>query len=78
MSTRTAGLALSLARNEASRPEVTASFESYDPSRDPSMRPSPFQAYVRVQFGCVNSHHAAAYSRGRSALTAHSQSCSRV
>jgi tRNA-2-methylthio-N6-dimethylallyladenosine synthase len=47
-----AQLALSLARNEASRPEVTASFESYDPSRDPSMRPTPFQAYVRVQFGC--------------------------
>src|SRR5213080_1104958 len=38
--------ALSLARHEASRPEVTASFESYDPSRDPSMRPTPFQAYV--------------------------------
>lgn len=47
-----AQLALSLARNEASRPEVTASFESYDPSRDPSMRPTLFQAYVRVQFGC--------------------------
>lgn len=45
-------LALSLARHEASRPEVTASFESYDPLREPSMRPTPFQAYVRVQFGC--------------------------
>src|SRR5262245_44788419 len=45
-------LALSLARNEASRAEVTASFESYDPMRDPSMRPTPFQAYVRVQIGC--------------------------
>jgi tRNA-2-methylthio-N6-dimethylallyladenosine synthase len=45
-------LALSLARNEASRPEVTASFESYDPMRDPSMRPTPFQAYVRIQVGC--------------------------
>ena len=45
-------LALSLARSEASRPEVTASFESYDPLRDPSMRPTPFQAYVRVQIGC--------------------------
>jgi tRNA-2-methylthio-N6-dimethylallyladenosine synthase len=47
-----AQLALSLARNEASRHEVTASFESYDPMRDPSMRPTPFQAYVRVQIGC--------------------------
>src|SRR5262245_63183451 len=44
--------ALSLARNEASRHEVEASFESYDPLRDPSMRPSPFQAYVRVMIGC--------------------------
>ena len=45
-------LALSLARNEASRLEVEHSFESYDPMRDPTMRPSPFQAYVRVQIGC--------------------------
>lgn len=45
-------LALSLARNEASRDEVTASFESFDPMRDPSMRPTPFQAFVRVQIGC--------------------------
>src|SRR5213080_431254 len=44
--------ALSLARNEASRHEVERSFESYDPMRDPSMRPSPFQAYVRIQIGC--------------------------
>src|SRR5262249_7112092 len=35
--------ALSLERNAASRPEVEASFERYDPMRDPSMRPSPFQ-----------------------------------
>jgi tRNA-2-methylthio-N6-dimethylallyladenosine synthase len=45
-------LALSLDRKEASRPEVEASFESYDPLRDPSMRPSPFQAYVRIMIGC--------------------------
>ncbi|MFM7151998.1 MAG: MiaB/RimO family radical SAM methylthiotransferase, partial [Gemmataceae bacterium] len=45
-------LALSLARNEASRHEVAASFESFDPMRDPSMRPTPFQAFVRVQIGC--------------------------
>lgn len=45
-------MALSLARSEASRHEVEASFESYDPSRDPSMRPTPFQAFVRVQIGC--------------------------
>jgi tRNA-2-methylthio-N6-dimethylallyladenosine synthase len=44
--------ALSLARNEAPRQEVERSFESYDPMRDPSMRPSPFQAYVRIMIGC--------------------------
>ncbi len=45
-------LAVSLARNEASRVEVERSFESYDPLREPSMRPTPFQAFVRTQFGC--------------------------
>jgi tRNA-2-methylthio-N6-dimethylallyladenosine synthase len=45
-------LALSLDRNEGSRWEVGRSFESYDPLRDPSMRPSRFQAYVRIMIGC--------------------------
>jgi tRNA-2-methylthio-N6-dimethylallyladenosine synthase len=45
-------LALSLGRADAGRTEVERSFESYDPLRDPSMRPSPFQAYVRVMIGC--------------------------
>lgn len=45
-------MAVSLGRAEASRPEVTESFESYDPLREPGMRPTPFQAYVRTQFGC--------------------------
>ncbi|HXG11738.1 MAG TPA: tRNA (N6-isopentenyl adenosine(37)-C2)-methylthiotransferase MiaB [Gemmataceae bacterium] len=45
-------LALSLDRKAASRPEVERSFESYDPLRDPSMRPNRFQAYVRVMIGC--------------------------
>jgi tRNA-2-methylthio-N6-dimethylallyladenosine synthase len=44
--------ALSLARNEAPRREVEHSFESYDPLREPSMRASPFQAYVRIMIGC--------------------------
>src|SRR5437016_6715458 len=44
--------ALSLDRKESSRPEVECSFESYDPLRDPSMRPSRFQAYVRIMIGC--------------------------
>jgi tRNA-2-methylthio-N6-dimethylallyladenosine synthase len=50
--TGTPQTALSLERRAAARPEVTASFESYDPMRDPSMRPSPFQAYVRIMIGC--------------------------
>jgi tRNA-2-methylthio-N6-dimethylallyladenosine synthase len=45
-------MALSLDRKEASRPQVERSFESYDPMRDPSMRPSRFQAYVRIMIGC--------------------------
>jgi tRNA-2-methylthio-N6-dimethylallyladenosine synthase len=45
-------LAVSLDRKEASRPEVEHSFESYDPDRDPAMRPSRFQAYVRIMIGC--------------------------
>src|SRR5262245_10151003 len=44
-------LALSLDRTE-SRHKVERSFESYDPMRDPSMRPTPFQAYVRIMIGC--------------------------
>jgi tRNA-2-methylthio-N6-dimethylallyladenosine synthase len=44
--------ALSLGRKDASRDEVEASFESYDPARDPAMRPTPFQAFVRIQIGC--------------------------
>ena len=44
--------AVSLGRSEASRPEVEQSFESYDPMREPSMRPTRFQAFVRTQFGC--------------------------
>src|SRR5213596_1323845 len=37
-------IALSLERKAASRSEVEQSFESYDPMRDLSMRPSAFQA----------------------------------
>lgn len=44
-------LALSLDRTET-RHEVERSFESYDPLRDPSMRPTPHQAYVRIMIGC--------------------------
>ncbi len=45
-------LEVSLDRKAGSREEIERSFESYDPDRDPQMRPSPHQAYVRIQFGC--------------------------
>ena len=44
--------ALSLGRTDGGRHEVEASFESYDPTRDAAMRPTPFQAFVRIQIGC--------------------------
>ena len=44
--------ALSLGRKDGGRHEVEASFESYDPARDAEMRPTPFQAFVRIQIGC--------------------------
>jgi tRNA-2-methylthio-N6-dimethylallyladenosine synthase len=50
--TREPQYALSLGRSDGGRKEVEASFESFDPMRDASMRPTPFQAYVRIQIGC--------------------------
>ena len=50
--TREPQLAVSLGRADANRHDVEASFVSYDPARDPTMRPTPFQAYVRIQIGC--------------------------
>ncbi len=49
---RRRSLAVSLARSEGSRAEVSESFQSYDPLREPAMRPSPFQAFVRIMIGC--------------------------
>jgi tRNA-2-methylthio-N6-dimethylallyladenosine synthase len=45
-------MAVSLPRNAGSRDEVQASFAEYDPLRDPDLRPTPFQAYVRIMMGC--------------------------
>jgi tRNA-2-methylthio-N6-dimethylallyladenosine synthase len=50
--TRAPQLAVSLGRADGHRHDVEASFISYDPARDPTMRPTPFQAYVRIQIGC--------------------------
>ncbi len=45
-------LEVSLDRKGGSRTEIEQSFESYDPLRDPQMRPTPFQAFVRIMIGC--------------------------
>ncbi len=45
-------LAVSLDRKAGSRDQIKRSHETFDPLRDPTMRPSPFQAYLRIQIGC--------------------------
>ena len=45
-------LEVSLGRRDGSNDDIKRSHESYDPLRDPSMRPTPWQAYVRIQIGC--------------------------
>lgn len=45
-------LEVSLDRKAGSRAEIEHSFESYDPLRDPQMRPTPYQAFVRIMIGC--------------------------
>lgn len=49
---RTKQKAVSLGRRDGSVHEVSTSFQSYDPLRDPEMRPTPFQAFVRIMIGC--------------------------
>jgi tRNA-2-methylthio-N6-dimethylallyladenosine synthase len=49
---RSREMAVGLGRRDGSRQEVSASFQSYDPLREPEMRPSPFQAFVRIMIGC--------------------------
>jgi tRNA-2-methylthio-N6-dimethylallyladenosine synthase len=45
-------VAVSLDRAGGTRAVVTESFEAYDALREPSLRPSPHQAFVRVMMGC--------------------------
>ncbi len=45
-------LVVSLGRRDGSAAEIRRSHETFDPLRDPSMRPTPFQAYLRIQIGC--------------------------
>jgi tRNA-2-methylthio-N6-dimethylallyladenosine synthase len=45
-------MAVGLGRKEGSADEIRRSHETFDPLRDPGMRPTPFQAYLRIQIGC--------------------------
>jgi len=45
-------VAVSLGRRDGSVEQIKRSHETFDPLRDPSMRPTPFQAYLRIQIGC--------------------------
>lgn len=45
-------LAVSLGRRDGSQEEIRRSHETFDPLRDPTMRPTPYQAYLRIQIGC--------------------------
>lgn len=45
-------LAVSLGRKDGSAEEIRRSHETFDPLRDPEMRPSQVQAYLRIQIGC--------------------------
>jgi tRNA-2-methylthio-N6-dimethylallyladenosine synthase len=45
-------IAISLPRTAGSNELVTSSFAEYDPLREPSPRPNPHQAFVRIMMGC--------------------------
>jgi tRNA-2-methylthio-N6-dimethylallyladenosine synthase len=45
-------LEVSLGRRDGTRAQIARSHESFDPLRDPQMRPTSFQAYVRILIGC--------------------------
>jgi tRNA-2-methylthio-N6-dimethylallyladenosine synthase len=49
---RTQRLEVSLGRKDGTREQIERSHESFDPMRDPAMRPTPYQAYVRIMIGC--------------------------
>jgi tRNA-2-methylthio-N6-dimethylallyladenosine synthase len=49
---RSQRMEVSLGRKDGARAQIERSHESFDPLRDPAMRPSPYQAYVRIMIGC--------------------------
>ncbi len=44
--------AVSLGRTAGKLEMIKRSHETFDPLRDPTMRPTPFQAFLRIQIGC--------------------------
>ena len=44
--------AVGLGRTDGKLKEIKRSHETFDPLRDPTMRPTPFQAFLRIQIGC--------------------------
>ena len=45
-------LAVSRARKDGALEAIAASFQTYDADREPTMRPTAFQAFIRVMMGC--------------------------
>ena len=45
-------VAVGRSRTDGTLEQVKRTHETFDPLRDPTMRPTPFQAYLRIQFGC--------------------------
>ena len=45
-------VAVSRDRQDGTLADVKRSHETFDPLRDPTMRSTPFQAYLRIQIGC--------------------------
>ena len=43
---------VSLGRKDGSLDQIKRSHETFDPLRDPEMRPNDYQAYIRIQIGC--------------------------
>ena len=44
--------AVGLGRKDGKVADIKRSHETFDPLRDPTMRPTPFQAFLRIQIGC--------------------------
>ena len=45
-------MAVSLGRTDGKVEQIRRSHETFDPLRDPTMRSTPFQAFLRIQIGC--------------------------